>query len=590
MSRQELTLTIPLAIAILFALTGLPQASRLHAADVKPDSELNLTGTDVDRYLAAARTFIDQHREDPKASRAVLRALMVASVYRKTAAVADLKAMLALDYAHTIEGRFALTQFADAEKCRKFLNELIEHRIETLTPGVARQYMKAVAAAKVHWGPKIMTDDSFLLRTAVAASVAGSEKARLHCLAKLNQKKPDVIAVAWLAFDEKLGDVERIVKIQALSETVPVAADLVRYFSARLPETARQQPEVLAVVAENLLRADRFDQARGLLKKLAKAKPATGQYVVWEAWAQAVSGDKLAAGGAVSSLRAFVRKQPDSPWAATAELLARAIAGQSGRMTSLVDEISGITTDWSKDTPGLVKLRLDMKLENGTKIGGFASFDSGTKHFQAMAEKNGALVIAVSSSDSGSQLFFSEEPVIYRLDGKALFPQPQVSLNRADDGKFSLKLGMGIGSDTAVLQSMTKLLASSPWLSTRDGLQQLVEHSLISQGWFPLETTMREGELVVRIVKPRVTKPGVIESEVRIDRNRQRISAQTEKFQAALAWGDEKTTAWLPGPAWPEVAVKSTSDASMLFRVMGAASTLLSEPETRAAGKPRTTR
>ena len=79
-----------------------------------------------------------------------------------------------------------------------------------------------------------MAGDGFLLKTALAAELAGDKAARLQCLSRLKQDKPAVTRVAKLAFDPKIDTIKKIVGLQELSTDVPVATDLVSHFLGRL--------------------------------------------------------------------------------------------------------------------------------------------------------------------------------------------------------------------------------------------------------------------------------------------------------------------------------------------------------------------
>ena len=557
-----------------------------------PDAESMVAAGRVDEYLAAARTYLDTHAGRPASARVALEALMVAATHRKTTAARELKAILVLDHGETLAGRFALTQFADAAACRGFLDELIRQRLDGLEPGTARKYTASVGRAADFWGPQVISDDGFLLRTALAAEVAGDQDARRKCLSRLDQDKPEVIQAARLAFDPKLDEIERIVGLQALTEAVPAATDFVRYFHGRLPEAGRSRPEILRVVGSNLLSDERFAEARGVLKRLKKTTPDDGQVVVWSAWADAVAGDRVELGSAISGLRAFARKHDDSTWAATATTLASAIAGHRGRLTTVVEELSVVLGDWQKTPPRLLKLRFLYRLENGARLGGFASFDAQAQRFEATAERNGGLVVAVSSAPDGSRLFFSEDPVIYRLSGQAIFPKPQFSMTRGDDGQFKIVAGVGLGGEPTVVQDLTEIISSSPWLSKKTGLVAVLKHSTVNQGWFPAEAVRRDGVLAVRFVRPLITRPGFEETMIRIDRRVQKIGWKFDRFDVTIAYGTAKATAWLSGPKWPDLPGKATADRSMIFRLLGAASSLLGDKATRTAtgSKPGVTR
>lgn len=557
-----------------------------------PDAESMVAAGRIDEYLVAARTFLDTHAGHPESARIALEALMVASTHRKTSAVKDLKAILVLDQGESLAGRFALTQFSDARECRGFLDELIGHRIDGLKPPVARKYIASVGRAMDFWGPQVMSDDGFLLRTALAADVAGDQPARRQCLSRLDQAKPEVIRAAKLAFDPKIDAVQRIVALQALTETVPAATDFVRYFHGRLPEAGRSRPEMLRVVGNNLLTGGRFSEARGTLQRLKKAAPDDGQAVVWSAWADAVAGDRVDVGSAVSSLRAFARKHDESRWAMTATRLAASIAGQRGRLSTAVEEIAGVLGDWRTGHPQLVKLKLVYTLGNGSKLDGFASFDSAAKRFEATATRNGRVAVAISSAPQVSRLFFAEDPVIYQLDGQAVFPQPEFSLTRSSDGKFQGRVQLTATNKMTVMQDLTGMISSSPWLSTKKGLVEVLDHLTIKKGWYPAEAVRRDGELRLRLVRPRIRQPGLDETTIQIDRRRQRITVRLDRFDVTIAYGDAKATAWLSRPKWPDVPKQVTADRSLIFRLVAAAGSLLGDEAKRTAtgSKPGVTR
>ena len=60
-----------------------------------------------------------------------------------------------------------------------------------------------------------------------------------------------------------------------------------------------------------------------------------------------------------------------------------------------------------------------------------------------------------------------------------------------------------------------------------------------------------------------------------------------DRFNITIAYGDARATAWLTGPGWPDVPKKATADASMIFRLLGAASSLLGDEAARTATRPK---
>jgi len=557
------------------------------AADTPPDATAMLAAGRVDEYLVAAGGYLEEHADAPDAARVALEAMMVAAVHRKTAAEKDMKAILLLGHGDSLAGRFALTGFNDADACRGLLDEMIQHRLAGLESPVARRYMAAVRRAVGFWGRKVMTDDGFLLRTALAAEVAGDKQGRLQCLSQLARDKTPVTEAAKLLFDPKIDHIQRIVALQKLAGALPAASDFVWHFYGRLPEAGQSHPEILRVVAGNLLAGDRFAEARPMLNRLVKTVPGDGQVVVWSAWTEAVTGDNIEIGAAVSSLRAFARKHENSTWATTASKLAAAIAGHRVRLATSVDELGEILDGWKANRPQLIKVRLGYSLGAGSKLDAFASFDAKAKRFEATASRNGGLVVAVSSAPQGSRLFSSSDPVIYHLDGRAIFPEPRFSITRGDDGKFQVQVGVEFGDQPTALQDLTGLITSSNWLSKKGGRVEVWKHLTVARGWYPLEVVRRDGGLELRLVRPRITEPGFDETTIRVDRRRQRVTARFDRFNITIAYGDARATAWLTGPGWPDVPKKATADASMIFRLLGAASSLLGDEAARTATRPK---
>ena len=569
---------------VILASSGLVSAE---AAETPPDAESMMAAGRVEEYLAAARGFLEKHADAPGSDRVALEAMMVAVVHRKADAEKHMKRILLLDHVDSLAGRFALTHFADAKACRVFLDEAIQHRLAGLKPPLARRYMITLRRAVSFWGRGVMTDDQFLLRSALAARVAGDKSGWQQCLSQLDRDKAPVVQAAKLLFDPKIGHVQRIVRLQQLVAALPAAGDFVGHFYGRLAEADRSRPEILRVVAGNHLAESRFVEARPVVKRLLETVPGDGQAVIWSAWTEAVTGDNIEIGAAVSSLRAFARKHENSKWAMTALKLATAIAGHRGRLAIAVDEFGEILDDWKAGQPQLVKVRLGYSPGNGPRVDGFASFDSEAKQFDVTLSRNGGVVMAASSAPQGSRLFSSSDPVIYRLDGRAIFPAPQFSITRGDDGKFAVQVGVSLGDQVKAMQDLTGTIASSPWLSKKTGRIEVWKHATVDRGWYPVQAVFRDGELVVHLVRPRITEPGFDETTIRIDRRRQKISGTFDGFDFTIAYGDARATAWLSGPRWPDVPTKATADASMIFRLLGAASSLFDDKAARTATRPK---
>ncbi|GIS62801.1 MAG: hypothetical protein CM1200mP2_50260 [Planctomycetaceae bacterium] len=197
--------------------------------------------------------------------------------------------------------------------------------------------------------------------------------------------------------------------------------------------------------------------------------------------------------------------------------------------------------------------------------------------------------MAASSAPQGSRLFSSSDPVIYRLDGRAIFPAPRFSITRGDGWEVRRAKGLGalLGDQVKAMQDLTGTIASSPWLAKKTGRIEVWKHATVDRGWYPVQAVFRDGELVVHLVRPRITEPGFDETTIRIDRRRQKISGTFDGFDFTIAYGDARATAWLSGPRWPDVPTKATADASMIFRLLGAASSLFDDKAARTATRPK---
>ena len=573
-------------VSLVLFLGGVCCWNPASAVETVPDPEPAVAAGRVDEYLVSARAYLATHANGDRAARVALDALMVASTHRKAAAVTEFKAILVMDHGKTLAGRFALSQFVDGKGCREFLDGIISKNVGSLRLPMARKYISGVRRAAEFWGPEVLSDDGFLLKTALAADVAGDKAVRLQCLSRLKRDKPAVARVAKLAFDPEIDAIKKIVGLQKLSADVPVATDLVTHFLGRLPEASRARPEILRVSGNNLLSDNRFDEARDVLRQLVKAVPDDGQAVVWSAWTEAIVGDGVEVGTAVSSLRSFARKHEKSEWADTATRLAGAVAGHRQRLSTVVDEFGAVLADWRKAPPQLVKLQLVHSLDNGSKLDGFVSFDVAAKQFEATAVRNGGVAVAIRSAPMGSRLFFAEDPVIYRLKGKAIFPQPRFSITRDVDGSFKGLVQLTTSNKPTAMQDLTGMITSSEWLSSRKKLAEVVNHLVIKKGWYPSEAVYREGELRLRLLRPRIGRPGFHETTIQLDRRRQRMTVRLNRFDVTIAYGNTKATEWLAGPDWPDVPEKTTADASMIFRLVGAASNLLSDDVSRTATRP----
>ncbi|HAA61776.1 MAG TPA: hypothetical protein DCE39_12690, partial [Planctomycetaceae bacterium] len=180
---------------VILASGGLVSAE---AAETPPDAESMMAAGRVEEYLAAARGFLEKHADAPGSDRVALEAMMVAVVHRKADAEKHMKRILLLDHVDSLAGRFALTHFADAKACRVFLDEVIQHRLAGLKPPLARRYMITLRRAVSFWGRGVMTDDQFLLRSALAARVAGDKSGWQQCLSQLDRDKAPVVQAAKL--------------------------------------------------------------------------------------------------------------------------------------------------------------------------------------------------------------------------------------------------------------------------------------------------------------------------------------------------------------------------------------------------------
>jgi hypothetical protein len=197
------------------------------------------------------------------------------------------------------------------------------------------------------------------------------------------------------------------------------------------------------------------------------------------------------------------------------------------------------------------------------------------QRFELALHKGQQMLLGYRTTASDCAAYLDGEPAIRTYASAGLIPVPQFTLERKPNGRFNLNGNVGFSSPGGKLDNVANSLLSSPFLSTQEGLVQLLGHS-IDQGWFPCPPRENEASVELTWIKPAIDEPEPSRITYVDDRQGQLVRITARDHQATVHF-ELRQGATLTAPTWPELPSisKERFDGSDVLRLWGGGMSLL---------------
>ena len=528
-------------------------------------------------YLKEATTYLSRNASSKFAPRVALDLLMVAENAKSETVSNTMKALLLFEYGESLQGAYILTSFEDAGTFREFLLAQADRRLKSDPGQLPRHFTRAVANGLRHFEAKLLEGGPFLLKAYCLADAAGSEQVASVVLQALRREASDDDALAALmevCIDTQTPTPEKVLRLHGLDGD---AAFLKRFYLSTLSPTEGVQPGILRIRVENAINSRDYEEAKLLISSLPQEDREKPEVLFWKGWVLFALREEQ---HALDALDELVREHPTSEWAATAKTYGEGIRYMARGREENVKAILAISKALQEGV-GILEAHGQYEHDPGKAepqtYAIYVGIVPKENRLVVMLHRNGVLSLGYRSTDRRSAIYLKEGNTTLAFGSPGPIPAPSLSLTRGDDGAFSIQTGLAMESSIERAGAKASSLFDSPFLSTREGIQTLLEYTSRRYGWVPGKPVTVDGTSAFVWHVPSTTSSVMKKFEYRTSEdNRFSYMKYAGVCLESLKYGETSSFKLSP-PPWPDSPVEESEkfDINAMMKLMGAAMELV---------------
>lgn len=566
----------------------LSAASSMALADaLPPEPEQYVNDGRYSQYAQAAQAYLQSNSDSPSAPRVAMDLLVTASVSGDQASALRMRKLILSAYPDSLQAKYVVGTMRDATEFATLMEFIADDNIPQMPVGFPLRYLEAIKLGIARFGAQALGQAPELTRTAFILRVAGDNQILGGVLKLLNSTGDR--GSGWrqalvIVTDEKATAMSRLLRLHDMTDRQ--AAGLFEpYLLNQLSPADRDSADGLKIQIDAFLEGSHFADALPLLSKLSDLPGAMdARMTFWQAVATAATGNSAVGRQMIDRL---IQDHPNDPWTKEAQQIAPALGDLEGTLTRNVEAALAASR----------RLKLGMQViegqgqyirSDGTKIDLYIGINSPTL-LELIFKENGQVVLAYQATDQGASVYARGDSSISHYSKPVPLPAPQLSMARADEG-FIFNAGVRFTTSFDEVESAFTSLLSSDYLTTRDGLQDLLR-SFIRQGNFPLPIQTTDGGTTYEWLSPLTSGPVARDIRFVLDGQDAITTFQSGQFTLSnIRYGPAGAFA-LNAPDMPklETVEKGPMDLSVLQKTVPLVGGLFSPPPPApAAAGPAT--
>jgi len=531
-------------------------------------------------YAKAARDFLASHPDSSMAPRVAFDLLMLAKVFQDLPALAEMRRLLALDYAQSLQARYYRSTFANAEDYRRILSELIDQFSRRPDPEFPGHFARGLGAALDDYGDQLLNDPDFLLKSAYLLQAAGETAGQEDLLARLEPmlgEDDDLARIAGIAADSDQSAAEKAVALHGMS-TTPSARFLRDLLLFQMTEDARQAPAIRQISAEAAIQDNRFADALALLPRQAPTDG--GDKILFQrAWSHAALGQHDEARALIDQLAA---EYPDSPWLTPGHALKESQEHYDARLKAFSNALISAAKTIA-DLDAFEGTLLYTAAPDGRPITAYVAMDLGKNFFATQLRRAETLELAYETGPDGAMLYKRGDKVLRRALEPGPVPSFKVELQRGTDGGFNFSLAANLEDNLGDLIRENRALLESPLLTTRAGRDELL-NSLRESGNLLGEVKQTDGGTNLTLLRPDARDPDASSTTLfQLNEAGQLIGLTVGDIRIEdMRYGESGAMAFSQ-PEWPPLDTLTTEefDAGFFFGIIENMAQIFIQPGQR---------
>jgi len=558
-------------VAVLLLAAPLPPACAQEA--VFPLVEDYIVAGKLGQYIKDAMAYLRKYPSSRFAPRVAFDLMLIGQRTKKPKLVEDMRAYLVMDRPRSLQTSYVVAQFKKPAEFRQFVNKRMSVVFKKHPHLVPQSFIRAVEAGLGHFQAKLLDNTSFLLRTYCMAHIAGADKLSGSTLPVLRERiadSPELLAVLNTYTDDKLSMSQKVARLHNMRKQGD-AKFLKRALLGQLSKDEKKKPDIVRTVVENAIGMRKYEDALSFGAAMPPAMRDEPQVMFWKAWT--LFGLEKDA-PAIEQLAELRKAHPKSEWASIAETYVDGIGHFGRRQKASADAILAVTRK-ARQGIGVFEARFTHKKENDDGetevLNAYLGMVPGDDRFEMALHRNGRMSLGYHTSRTKAAFLVRSEAKTLKYTEPGPIPTPIVEVNRSPEGGFHVGAGLGMSTSMESAGRKASSAIRSPYLSTPEGLQELLDYTTRRQGWVPAEPVEKDGVTSYVWLIPATETPKLERLEFRVSGN-SLVYVEFDTFRLDSARYERKKSFDLAPPEWPkrEAEMKDEFEPGTMFRLLGA--------------------
>ena len=542
-------------------------AASAFAATDYPRPEPYLEHGDPAGYAQAVMDFLERHPDSNFAPRVAFDLLMVATVFQNQPHAQKMQRLFVLDYPQSLQARYFRSTFANAGDYRQLLSRLLDEFSREPSPAFPEQFTQGLGAALDDFGDQLLDDADFLLKSAYLLEAAGEVAGQKDLLVRLTpmlDRNDDLADIAALAADSQKSISEKAVELHNASSN-KTALFLRDLFLFQMTKDEREEPGIRQVAAEASIEARRFADALALLERQSLTEH--GDKIIFQrAWSHAALGQADQAQDLLAQLEA---DYPGSPWLVPGRALKDAQEQYDSRLEAFTDALISSAAAFA-ELDAFEGTLLYTPVPTSAPITAYVAMNLGKNSFETHLRRAEALELAYRTAPEGSMLYIGGADVLRRASEPGPMPSFTVDLRRDARGGFEFNLSGNLINDLDDLVRNNRSLLESPFLTTREGVEELLNYS-VQSGYLLGKVEQTDGQTTLTLLRPDARDPESMTSgSFQLNEAGQLVGLAIGDVEVRNMRHGESDSMTFSPPEWPplETALSKEFNIGLFFNII----------------------
>jgi hypothetical protein len=539
---------------------------------VVPILENYLSKGRVVEYIQDAQAYLKRYPSSDFSPRVALDILMVAGRIGNRSLADKMKVFLLFENSHSVQGIHILSTFKNATEFKEFILEHAESKLAENPNYFPYCFSQLIESGLYHFKNELLDDGKFLLISYCIANAAGKRETAeiLHsALNKLSKNNPSLSALLAICIDNRLSTPEKIIQLHEQKEDT---AFLETFYLSTLSQSEKKQPNIGRILIENAITSRDYKDAQIQLDAMSESFRDDPQILFWQGWIYySLHNDQQA----LDAFRKLNKSHPKSFYSDASEIYLEGIHNVEIYKQRISHEIFS-AFEVLKSGIGILQANIKFipKQSNDKKqaYSIYVGLLPKNNFLEMVLHKNNEMILGYRTSHRDSAIYLVKRKKILIFNEPGAVPVPTLSLQREDNGDFTFNVGIDFSSSIEDAGVKTSSLFDSPYLSTVDGIHDIIDHIARKHGWVLTKFLSESGSTTFGWGAPSTDSPDLKRVEYTISDKNIITNFKGGNLIINDLQYDMKPSFRLNPPPWPQVRVErsNTFDFSILMEFMGA--------------------